>query len=483
MSVTLPFRISALLCTLSLANCALNPVSGNPNFVTMSESQEVSVGRSEDKKVREQYGIYNDPALQEYVSGIGQRLAKTSHRPGLQYQFTVVDSPEINAFALPGGYIYITRGILAYLNSEAELAAVLGHEIGHVTARHSVQQMSAATAANVGASVLQIMVPQVRNSAGDMLINTLGGALLSGYGREHELEADRLGAEYLARTGYDPQAMIKVVGVLKNQELFDNEVAKAEGREPRRYHGLFATHPDNDTRLQEVVREAAKFRSAENRINREEFLKRMERVIFADSPEQGIVRNNAFYHAGLGLALQFPAGWKVSNSPQNVTAVNSERTALVDLRSAGAAEGSPAEVLRRILKLGNGSSVTPTTIGGFKAAFTEQAISGKPTRVAVIFHGKSAYAIALQANTDAVYRQNLPAMEAAMQSFHAITDKERELAKPLRIRVITARAGLTFAELAKTSPLGRFAEGHLRVINGLYPAGEPAAGQTLKIIE
>ena len=232
-----------------------------------------------------------------------------------------------------------------------------------------------------------------------------------------------------------------------------------------------------------VVREAAKFRSAENRINREEFLKRMERVIFADSPEQGIVRNNAFYHASLGLALQFPAGWKVSNSPQNVTAVNNERTALVDLRSAGAAEGSPTEVLRRILKLGNGSSVTPTTIGGFKAAFTEQAISGKPTRVAVIFHGKSAYAIALQANTDAVYRQNLPAMEAAMQSFHAITDKERELAKPLRIRVITARAGLTFAELAKTSPLGRFAEGHLRVINGLYPAGEPAAGETLKIIE
>ncbi|MEY4597587.1 MAG: hypothetical protein RLZZ445_384 [Pseudomonadota bacterium] len=483
MSVTLNLRVSALLCALSLANCALNPVSGNPNFVTMSESQEVSVGRSEDKKVREQYGSYNDPALQEYVSGIGQRLARSSHRPGLQYQFTVVDSPEINAFALPGGYIYITRGILAYLNSEAELAAVLGHEIGHVTARHSVQQMSAATAANVGASVLQILVPQVRNSAGDLLINTLGGALLSGYGREHELEADRLGAEYLARTGYDPQAMIKVVGVLKNQELFDNEVAKAEGREPRRYHGLFATHPDNDTRLQEVVREAAKFSSAENRINREEFLKRMERVVFADSPEQGIVRNNRFYHASLGLALQFPEGWKVRNSPQNVTAFNNERTALVDLRSAGAAEGSPSDVLRKILKLGNGSSVTPTTIGGLKAAYIEQPISGKPTRVAVVFLGKNAYAIGLQANSAALFRQNLTAMEASLQSFHAITDKERELAKPLRIRIITARAGMTFAELAKTSPLGRFAEGHLRVINSQYPAGEPTPGQALKIIE
>jgi predicted Zn-dependent protease len=482
-SITLLTRISALSCALLLANCAVNPVSGNPNFVTMSESQEVSVGRSEDKKVREQYGVYDDPALQEYVSRIGHQLAKSSHRPGLQYQFAVVDSPEINAFALPGGYIYVTRGILAYLNSEAELAAVLGHEIGHVTARHSVQQMSAATAANVGASVLQILVPQVRNSAGDLLINTLGGALLSGYGREHELEADRLGAEYLARTGYDPQAMIKVVGVLKNQELFDNEVAKAEGREPRRYHGLFATHPDNDTRLQEVVREAAKFSSAENRINREEFLKRMERVVFADSPEQGIVRNNRFYHASLGLALQFPEGWKVRNSPQNVTAFNNERTALVDLRGAGAAEGSPGDVLRKILKLGNGSSVTPTTIGGLKAAYIEQPISGKPTRVAVVFLGKNAYAIGLQANTADLFRQNLPAMEASLQSFHAITDKERELAKPLRIRIITARAGMTFAELAKTSPLGRFAEGHLRVINGLYPGGEPTAGQALKIVE
>lgn len=476
-------RLGALLLALSLANCAVNPVSGNPNFVTMSESQEVSTGRSEDSKVRGQYGVYDDPVLQDYVNGIGQRLAQSSHRPGLQYHFLVVDSPEINAFALPGGYIYITRGILAYLNSEAELAAVLGHEIGHVTARHSVQQMSAATAANVGASVLQIFVPQVRNVAGDALINTLGGALLSGYGREHELEADRLGAEYLARTGYDPQAMIKVVGVLKNQELFDAEVARAEGREPRAYHGLFASHPDNDTRLQEVVREAAKFSSPENRINREEFLRRMERMVFADSPDQGIVRDNKFYHSGLGLTLQFPAGWKIRNSTQNVSAMSPDRNALIDLRSAGAAQGSPAEVLRKMLKLGTGSSVTPQTIGGLPAAATELKISGKPTHVAVVFLGKSAYAIGLQGGSDAAFRQHRATMEAALQSFHAITPQELAAAKPLRLRVITARAGQTFAELAKTSPLGRFAEGHLRVLNGLYPAGEPVAGQALKIIE
>lgn len=483
MPIPLLTRTGAVLCALALANCASNPVTGNPNFVTMSEAQEVSTGRNEDKKVREQYGTYDNAALQRYVNDIGQRLAKASHRAGLQYQFLVVDSPQVNAFALPGGYIYITRGILAYLNSEAELAAVLGHEIGHVTARHSVQQLSAATAANVGASVLQILVPQMRNSGGSALINTLGGALLSGYGREHELEADRLGAEYLARTGYDPQAMIKVVGVLKNQELFDAEVAKAEGREPRAYHGLFASHPDNDTRLQEVVREATKFKSAENRTGREEFMRNMEGLVFADSPAQGIVRNNTFYHPDLGLTLKFPEGWRVQNNAQNVTAASPGRNALIDLRSAGRAEGTPADVLRKVLKLGAGSSVTTQPLGSLQAAATETTLSGKPTRVTVVFLGTQAYAIGIQANDAAAFREHKTAMDAATNSFHAITAQERALAKPLRIRVITAKAGQTFAALARSSPLGKFAENHLRVINGLYPSGEPTAGQSLKIVE
>src|SRR5258706_898970 len=273
MQSRLLIAIAALALTLTLANCAQNPVSGRANFVTMSEAQEVETGRQEDVKVRQEYRVYDDKALQQYVNAVGQRLGKASHRPTLQYSYVVVDSLEINAFALPGGYIYITRGILAYLNSEAELAAVLGHEPGHVTARHSVQQMSAGTAASVGATLLGVFVPTLRNQAGDTAINLLGNALLSGYGREHELEADKLGAEYLYRTGYDPQAMIKVIGVLKNQELFDAEVAKSEGREPRSYHGVFASHPDADKRLQEVVGEAGRIPANTGRVNQEEFLR------------------------------------------------------------------------------------------------------------------------------------------------------------------------------------------------------------------
>ncbi|NCP80514.1 MAG: M48 family metalloprotease, partial [Gallionella sp.] len=236
----------ALTVALTLAGCAANPVSGKQDFVMMSEAQEIALGRSADAEVRKQYSVYQNPELQSYVNGVGQALASRSHRSNLNYHFTVVDSAEINAFALPGGYVYITRGIMAYLNSEAEMAAVIGHEIGHVTARHGVRQQSAAQATSLGITLASIFVPELNSRAGQDLSNLLGGALLSGYGRDHELESDRLGAQYLARTEYDPQAMIRVVGVLKNQELFDAEIAKQEGREPRRYHGTFATHPDND---------------------------------------------------------------------------------------------------------------------------------------------------------------------------------------------------------------------------------------------
>ena len=352
-----------------------------------------------------------------------------------------------------------------------------------MTARHSVQQLSAATAANIGVSILQIFVPETRGAIGGNVINVLGGALLSGYGREHELEADRLGAEYLARTGYDPQAMVKVVGVLKNQELFDAEVAKAEGREPRRYHGLFATHPDNDTRLQEVVGEAAKLRKTEARTGQEDFLRRADRMVFGDGAAQGIVRENVLYHEELALVMRFPAGWRVQNRPQNVVATSPGGEAFIDLRGGGPAQGSPEDIIRKRMSLGSGAQLQSTTVNGLRAATVSTTIGGRPTRVTCIFHGKSAFLIGAQADTAEAFDRHRDAIQASTTSFHAMTEAQRAFARPLRVRVITAGAGMTFAELAKRSVLGRFAEGHLRVLNGLYPTGEPAEGQPLKIVE
>ena len=240
--------VSILILTLSLGlgACAINPVTGERDFAMVSEAEEIEQGRRYHKEIIASYGVYDNPALQQYVNRIGQELAAKSHRAHLKFTFTVLDSPDINAFALPGGYIYITRGIMAYFKSEAELAGVLGHEIGHVTARHSVRQQAGQFASNL-LSVL-ITVTTGEQALGN-LSQQLSTGLIRGYGRDHELEADRLGAEYLHAVGYDPENMLEVIGVLKDQEVYEKALAAKEKRPANIYHGVFSTHPRNDLSL------------------------------------------------------------------------------------------------------------------------------------------------------------------------------------------------------------------------------------------
>ncbi|HEU0233838.1 MAG TPA: M48 family metalloprotease [Gallionella sp.] len=460
-----------------LAGCAQNPVTGQNDFVMMSENQEIAVGRQADEQVKKQYQVYESKALQDYVDRVGQRLAKHSHRPGLHYRFTVLDTPEINAFALPGGYVYITRGILAYLNNEAELAAVVGHEIGHVTARHGVRQQSAAQAANIGLTIASIFVPEINTNIGQNLANLMGGALLSGYGREQELEADHLGAQYLARADYDPQAIISVLRVLKNQELKDIELAKQEGREPRRYSGLFATHPDNDTRLKQVVGEADKLAPAAPFEGRSEFLAATDGLVFNDNSEQGVVRNNRFYHSELGIALQFPETWQVHNLPDALVAVSPGGEAMLQMKIDQKPRGSPVEYARRMV--GSSASVQRLDLDGLSAATFElpNAMGG------VIYHNQRAYVLQAQAKASGGLNAHRNDIFNTVRSFHALTAGERKLVRPLSIHIITARQDDTYARLAHNSPLGKSAESYLRLINAQYPDGEPRAGQRIKIVE
>ena len=472
-SITSLIVATALL----LSGCASNPVSGQQDFVMMSESQEIALGRTSDAEVRKQYKVYPSPALQSYVDHVGQEIAAHSHRPNLHYHFTVLDTPEINAFALPGGYVYITRGILAYLNSEAEMAAVLGHEIGHVTARHGVRQQSAAQAANIGISIASIFVPELNTQLGHDLSNLMGGALLSGYGREHELEADRLGAQYLARTHYDPQAMIRVIDVLKNQEMFDVEIAKQEGREPRRYHGTFATHPDNDTRLQQVVGEAESLTVANPIENTSEFLKQTEGLVFNDGADEGVVRGNKFMHPDLGIALTFPPDWSVKNSPTRLVALSPKSDASIQLQVDSKPSGTATEYVRRAI--GNDNPVESLEIEKLHAAIG----SSNNTVLGVIYYDRKAFLIQCNAKTTEAIEAQREAMKTTIRSFHVLSEAERKQIKPLAIKLTTAKTGDTYAKLAQHSPLGKNAESYLRLINAQYPQGEPAAGQTLKIIE
>jgi len=218
--------LAFLLC--STGPSSVNPATGKTDFVMMSEQQEIELGRNYAQEIAKQYPRYADEKLQAYVQRVGERVARYGHRSHLSYRFTVVDSAEIYAFAIPGGHIYIHRGLMAYLGSEAELAAVLGHEVGHVTARHSVRQQSQSAAWNILGQAVAIGTGV--GAAGDVT-SALGTALVRGYGRDMELEADGFGAQYLARSGYDPQAMIEVVKVLKNQEDFARDEALAKGQE------------------------------------------------------------------------------------------------------------------------------------------------------------------------------------------------------------------------------------------------------------
>jgi predicted Zn-dependent protease len=469
-----------------IAACALNPVSGERELALLTEADELKLGRDNDAEIRKQYGVYDNPRLQAAVQQIGARLAAQSHRPQLTYTFTVLDSPEVNAFALPGGYIYITRGILAHLNSEAELAAVLGHEIGHVTARHAVRRYSAAIAANVGFSIGAILAPELATRTAQSLFNVIGGALLSGYGRDHELEADRLGAEYLARTDYDPQAMIGVITLLKNQEVFEKQLAAREGRAPRVYHGVFASHPSADQRLQEVVGAADRLRRVRNgRVERAGYLRLLDGLAWGDSEAQGIRRGTSFYHAGLGFALRFPSGWRLDNAPDKLLATSPDGEAIIQLQAAprGTAR-SPQEhliVQMRLQELRDGRALKVDTLPAYGGTVRLQTPFGlRDVPVAVVFLRDQAFRFFGAA------RQPGSTFDRAfldtVQSLHSLAPAERALARGLRLEVVSARGGERFAELARRTPLSHEPEAVLRLLNGKYPHGEPVAGDLIKII-
>jgi predicted Zn-dependent protease len=465
--------LAAIACA-GVAGCATNPVTGTEDFVLVTEAQEISLGQSADREVKQRYPLYDAHGMQRYMEEIGQRLAAQSHRSGLKYRFTVIDSTDVNAFALPGGYVYISRGLLPYLNSEAELAGVIGHEIGHVTARHSVQRLSAARGAEI--AIAQIFVPVMRHQVMQSATDVLGNALLAGYGRDQELQADRLGAQYLARAGYDPGAMIRTVMVLKRQETFDAEVAKQEGREPRRYHGLFATHPENDERLQQAITEAALLRNEDAPPREDDFLQRSEGLVFGESAHEGVMREGSFYHAELGIALRLPPDWRGINRSDSLAMISPRGEARLEMRTPGKPRGSVAEFLRNAA---GASEVEAFQANGLDAAWAK--VGGR--FAAVVFHADRAYLFAGQARDRAVPEAHEQAMLATVKSFHPLTAEERERAQALRIRLITATDTTRFAELAKSSPLGRNAEGYLRLMNGMYPAGEPTPGQRVKTVE
>ncbi len=457
------------LC-LALQACATNPVTGNRDFALVSESDEVKQGRQYHQDIIARYGVYDDPRLQQYVNRIGQELAARSHRSHLKFEFTLLDSPEINAFALPGGYIYITRGIMAYLNSEAELAGVLGHEIGHVTARHSVRQQSGQTVSNI----LSILITATtgESSLGN-LSQQLGTGLIRGYGREHELEADRLGAEYLHQTGYNPETMLEVIGVLKDQEVYEKALAKKENREAQTYHGVFSTHPQNDDRLKTVVRAAKKLSSQTYRDNNQAVYQGMiDGMVWGPSLKQGIVANNRFAHPELGFALQLPAGWKVRNDSDFLMARDADTGALVQIGMVNLKADESLSVLLQRLTRDSELKVTKTGYGvTAQTLVKQQGGENQPARLSAISL-QDAQALTLFGSAAS---KEYPAIDKKLleinQSFSRLSQAQAAAIKAPRMHIIS-RKSQTFDSLARQSAIEYDAENILRLLNRAFPNGD-----------
>ncbi len=495
--------------------CAVNPATGTPNLVFMSEDKEIKLGKELHEKIMASTPIYTDEKLQAYIDRIGQKIVKNSHRPNLKYTFTIIDSPDINAFALPGGFIYINRGLMGYLQSEAQLAAVLAHEVGHVTGRHSVKQDTA----RKGSSVVTVLSVLTTGSTvvGDVT-SLWGTAAVMGYGREMELEADSLGAEYLFNMGYNPKAMIEVIGVLKDQERFSRRLARESGKKTATYHGVFSTHPRNDTRLQEVVAKAGEL-SAEQTGNDNvaEFRSQTEGMLFGINyqPKTAqMAENNTYTHSKLGFKIDFPKGWEAENQRNQILAKAPDEHAHLSIKVGMLRTPiAPDVYIKDVLKIPTLTQSEPFSqfglIGhtGIQPATEDHEF---PTRIAVLYQSRRVYILQgiVQAeaseNADATdsKKQNTETKEnneketeksepktdderfmASIRTFRPSRSAPRSTTKSKTLHYVKANERTTFALLAKHVKLGKYTEDQLRLLNGYYPRGEPKPGEWIKIVK
>ena len=492
-----PHRLVLCVTAALLAGCATvtNPVTGQQERSVMSVASEIAQGKKAHAQVLEEYGVYADPALQAYVNGIGQRLASLSERSELDWHFTVLDSPEINAFALPGGYIYLTRGIMAYMDSEADLAGVIGHEIGHVTARHGAQRATRQQTAGLGVLAATLLgaalegagVPGAGQLAGQVSQSVAAGYIAS-YGREQELQADRLGAEYLSRSHYDPRNMVDVINVLKNQERFADDSARAEGRTPQPHANWLASHPSNDKRLEDITQIAGSYEGTYSDEGRARYLRAIDGMVFGESREQGLSRGQNFYHEPLGIALTAPTGWKIQNSSDAITLVNADGTAGLVVKLVPAKAGSTHdEIVRNLLKPTSGR-VERLRLNGLSATHFEgtranQQGQTQPLEVTIVSGpGEKNYLLGYAAKDAQTLQRAHRQMREAEGSFRALTAADRAAARPWVVKTVPYPSG-GFAPLVRRSPLTQAPEQQLRLINGVYAGGEPKVGQLVKVVE
>jgi predicted Zn-dependent protease len=452
----------ALVTALSgLAGCASSPATGGKVHNEMLEKD----------------AVYDHPELQAYVNRVGQRLVANSDEPGMNFTFTVLDSPDINAFAVPGGYIYVNRGLLAYLESEAELAGVLGHEIGHITANHPGRQKTASATNSVVATTAYVLTGSGALADASRMYGT---ELISGYGRNLELEADGLGAQYMHQSGYDTEALLAVIGVLKDQQQFQRVKAKNSGKSTASYHGLYATHPRNDQRLKKVINTASELdleTYVEDPAIPGEFQRHLEGLVWGESVQSDRAEDR-YYHSKLAFTFERPPGWTVNAGSKAIVASapdgSTKLTITIRRRDQGA---SPRSVLENSAG-GTVSDGVKLDQAGLKGYTSTLGSGAGARRLGVIDYNNLSYLFEGQAQDFSAKDGNLLAM---IESFRPMHPRERQASTGRYVHYIQVPRGATMASLSAGLRLTD-AEAQLRLLNGLYPRGEPRTGDWIKVI-
>lgn len=487
--ISLAFAAACAVVT----GCATNHATGGKNVVLGSWEGEKKTVQKNHQEIVKALGLYDDQAMQEYVNIVGQRLAQASDLPNEEFRFFVLDDANINAFVTGCCNVYVNRGLLVNLNSEAELAGVIGHEIGHITARHPARRQTRGMAASLGAMAAAILTGS--NAVGQ-LANIGAQAWLQGYGRENEMEADRLGLKYMVKAGYDPNSIGNVFRMFQAGEKFERQRAAAEGREPRLYHGVFSSHPSPDQREVQAAKGAANIKGdspPEGWLQRrDEYLTTINGIAYGSSKAQGIVRDNRFYHADMGITMAFPKGWTIENLRDRLLAFTPKKDAVMQVMvDAKPEKQAPREFLLSKLK---GQSIfkgEPLQGSDGMEGYTVVTRSGSPidnglgpVRWAVMYRGQSAFVFA-GASRSAM--NGVPEVDGLVRStvltMRSLRPAEFPLTEPYRIKIVKATEKTNIADYAADMPEDKFKKETLELINALYPNKKPAPGQLFKIVE
>jgi predicted Zn-dependent protease len=466
-----------LAAVLALIACAVNPVSGKKELMLFSEKQEIAMGQETDQAIRQQFGIYQDKALNEYVNRIGQSMVPNSHRPNLKHSFAVLDTAVVNAFAAPGGYIYVTRGILALMNSEAELAAVLGHEMGHVAARHSMAQMSAQVLAQIGLIVGSVISKDIRKFAG---LASIGMQLLFlKFSRSDEYQADALGIRYARQAKYSPGEMLRFFTALENMsgEASSHKIPT-----------FLSTHPMTKDRIAKVKEQIAS-EDVRLAVRHDEYLRRIDGMVFGDNPRQGFVERGAFYHPEMAFTFTLPAGWAMENTPQQVAAAAKDGRAALYLRAETSSQDLETYLLAKAKDLGQAELLSKgaEAVNRFSARhayFRVAQEEGEPLALRLTCIRKDGLVYTFIAvSTMAAADVCQPLMAKSIASFATLSDPRHLNRGPERLALSSPDGRQTLQGLLTRSGVDQRHWKQLAVFNSLNLESVPQPGRLIKLLK